>query len=293
MTDQGAEEAQRPARDRLVEEMRRIKEASGLSFGKLAARTNYSSSSWERFLNGKQPPSRIAVEELAAAGGQAPERLLALWEEAAAQDSEATSTTDPEATPTTDPEAETAAGPPHTVTFLRRVARHLAAVGYIAVGALLGSLFTVLLTTTQRGAAEGKEPTPATQSSATVDPIARETKPGCRSDTCLSREPQAMDCQWDATTVRQTWLRGLQIQLRYSPSCQAVWGRIENGTVGDEVTITDRWGRTDDARIRVGTDTYTRMLAVSPGAPATTVTICGLIPSQRDRECSPTAPPQT
>lgn len=175
---------------------------------------------------------------------------------------------------------------------LREAARRLAPVGYMTVGALLGSLLTALLITTDQGAATAGGAVPTAQTPAQVDPVAQQTKPGCHSDTCLSREPQATDCQWDASTVRQTWLRGLQVQLRYSPTCQAVWGRIENGTIGDEVTIHDRWGRTEDARIRVGTDTYTRMLAVASGAPATSVTICGLIPSQREMECSPTAPLQ-
>ncbi|WP_143664588.1 helix-turn-helix transcriptional regulator, partial [Streptomyces sp. NRRL B-24572] len=43
--------------------MRAVKERSGLSYGRLAAKTHYSRSSWERFLNGKQLPSRVAVEQ--------------------------------------------------------------------------------------------------------------------------------------------------------------------------------------------------------------------------------------
>ncbi|MGW1118417.1 helix-turn-helix domain-containing protein, partial [Streptomyces tanashiensis] len=47
----------------LAAEMRRIKCATELSYGKLAQRTHYSRSSWERFLNQKQLPTRVAVEE--------------------------------------------------------------------------------------------------------------------------------------------------------------------------------------------------------------------------------------
>lgn len=64
----------------LVEEMRHLKDAKGLSYGKLASLTNYSTSSWERFFNGKKPPTREAVEQLAEATGTEPHRLLALWE---------------------------------------------------------------------------------------------------------------------------------------------------------------------------------------------------------------------
>ncbi|MFE2970746.1 helix-turn-helix domain-containing protein [Streptomyces sp. NPDC059340] len=129
--------------------MSRIKEESRLSFGRLAAVTHYSSSSWERFLNGKQLPSRVAVEELATVGGEEPERLIALLEEAVAQASESAPTTVDEAAqaPADIPAARPPAAP------LREAARRLAPVGYMTVGALLGSLLTALLITTDQSAA--------------------------------------------------------------------------------------------------------------------------------------------
>ncbi|MFJ7956705.1 helix-turn-helix domain-containing protein [Streptomyces sp. NPDC096319] len=60
----------------LAAEMRRIKGATELSYGTLAQRTHYSRSSWERFLNQKQLPTRVAVEEFAAAAGADPAPLL-------------------------------------------------------------------------------------------------------------------------------------------------------------------------------------------------------------------------
>ncbi|HET6856889.1 MAG TPA: helix-turn-helix transcriptional regulator, partial [Streptomyces sp.] len=66
--------------EQLVREMRRLKERAGLSYEKLAARTNYSRSSWERFLNGKKPVTRLVVEQLASALDDGrPDELLALW----------------------------------------------------------------------------------------------------------------------------------------------------------------------------------------------------------------------
>ncbi|MFF4522656.1 helix-turn-helix domain-containing protein [Streptomyces bluensis] len=47
--------------------MRRLKELPGLSFAKLAARTHYSRSTREGFLNGKRPVPREAVEQFASA----------------------------------------------------------------------------------------------------------------------------------------------------------------------------------------------------------------------------------
>ncbi|MFJ5835090.1 helix-turn-helix domain-containing protein [Streptomyces sp. NPDC093089] len=62
--------------DRLTEEMRRIKESSELSYAGLAQRTHYSRSSWERFLNRKQLPTRLVIEQFARAAGQDPGPLL-------------------------------------------------------------------------------------------------------------------------------------------------------------------------------------------------------------------------
>ena len=69
---------------RLVVQLRRLKDRGGLSLAGLAARTSYSSSSWERYLNGKKPVPRGAVEELAALCGVPAEQLLVLHEVAEA-----------------------------------------------------------------------------------------------------------------------------------------------------------------------------------------------------------------
>ncbi|MEU3353340.1 helix-turn-helix domain-containing protein [Streptomyces sp. NPDC037389] len=66
-----------------VVQLRRLKDRSGLSLAALAAKTSYSSSSWERYLNGKQLPPRDAVEELARVCGADTTRLLVLHEVAA------------------------------------------------------------------------------------------------------------------------------------------------------------------------------------------------------------------
>ncbi|WP_199547040.1 helix-turn-helix transcriptional regulator [Streptomyces sp. N35] len=74
-----------PERERqLAVQLRRLKDRGGLSFTALAAKTSYSSSSWERCLNGKKPVPREAVEELARLCGADATRLLVLHEAATA-----------------------------------------------------------------------------------------------------------------------------------------------------------------------------------------------------------------
>ncbi|WP_327133944.1 DUF2690 domain-containing protein [Streptomyces sp. NBC_01343] len=288
--------------------MRRIKDASQLSYNRLADKTHYSRSSWERFLNGKQVPTRIAVEEFATAAGADPEPLLVLLKLAVVRDEApaeepavraperprpgipvkpATVRTAPDPDPAPAPAAAAEGAVPAGRFAWSRILR--TAAGVLA-GALLGSLLTVFLVE-PAGAGTAQGPTAGATGSPGATPAqARPSGPvkvGCKSDTCMRREPQAEDCQWDAVTVRQTFLRGMSIQLRYSEACQAVWGRVENGNIGDTVMIQDKRNSSDEATIRMEHDTYTRMLAVTPDATWETITICGAIPSQKEQECSP------
>ncbi|MET9348532.1 DUF2690 domain-containing protein [Streptomyces termitum] len=298
-----AENAHDP-RGAFFTEMRRIKDVSQLSYSRLADRTHYSRSSWERFLNGKQLPSRVAVEEFAAAARTDPSELLALLDLAVAREEASPQKQPvPEERPEAElrPPVETVGGSsapvpdgPVPARRLTRIQIVTTAVGVVA-GGLLGSLLTLSLVTPDGTPTAGANTAGANASGAKDSPAGSPAQPrpgkpvkvGCKSDTCMHREPQAEDCQWDATTVRQTFLRGMSIQLRYSEACQAVWGRIENGDVGDTVVIRDKRSSSDEATIRMEHDTYTRMLAVAPDATWETITVCGAIPSQKEQECSP------
>ncbi|NGO78676.1 helix-turn-helix domain-containing protein [Streptomyces sp. YC504] len=66
-----------------VEHLRLLKDRTGLSLVSLGTRTSYSKSSWQRYLNGQQPPPRQAVLALCrVAGLDAAEaaRFGARWE---------------------------------------------------------------------------------------------------------------------------------------------------------------------------------------------------------------------
>jgi len=86
----------------LAAALRELRAATGLSMAGLAAKTTYSKSSWERYLNGRTLPPREAVEELCRLAGEPVGRCLALWEiaesEASGRGASAPTTTAP-ATP--------------------------------------------------------------------------------------------------------------------------------------------------------------------------------------------------
>lgn len=66
-----------------VEQLRLLKDSTGLSLVALGARTAYSKSSWQRYLNATQPPPRQAVASLCRVGGLAgpdAERFVVRWE---------------------------------------------------------------------------------------------------------------------------------------------------------------------------------------------------------------------
>ncbi|WP_367321244.1 helix-turn-helix domain-containing protein [Streptomyces sp. HUAS ZL42] len=66
-----------------VEQLRLLKDRTGLSLAALGARTAYSKSSWQRYLNAVQPPPRQAVAALCRVAGLAgpeAERLVVRWE---------------------------------------------------------------------------------------------------------------------------------------------------------------------------------------------------------------------
>ncbi|MET7850663.1 helix-turn-helix domain-containing protein [Streptomyces avermitilis] len=66
-----------------VEQLRLLKDRTGLSLVALGARTAYSKSSWQRYLNATQPPPRQAVAALCRVAGLADteaERFGVRWE---------------------------------------------------------------------------------------------------------------------------------------------------------------------------------------------------------------------
>jgi len=69
-----------PEVQHFVEQMRLLKDRTGLSLVALGARTAYSKSSWQRYLNASQPPPRQAVVALCKVAGEDAERFGVRWE---------------------------------------------------------------------------------------------------------------------------------------------------------------------------------------------------------------------
>ena len=109
-----------PAVVQLVVQLRQLKDETGSSLERLAVRTGYSASSWERYLGGRLLPPREALEALAKAAGADPVRLLALhraateaWQSATPEQRPEQPQSIPEPQPVADdaPEADPRPGP--------------------------------------------------------------------------------------------------------------------------------------------------------------------------------------
>ncbi|MFI1156022.1 helix-turn-helix domain-containing protein [Streptomyces sioyaensis] len=251
--------------------LRELRGRTGLSLAGLAARTPYSKSSWERYLNGKKLPPRDAVEALCRLAEEPAGRLLALWELAdadwsgrgrsgtaqgrgaadAARRGPAGGTASvpgagviAEAVPRVEavPEAVPRAddGGPQVVPGRKQPPRRGVA---LLAGACVGVLAVVMVLAfreAERSPSEGAAP----GASATT---------GCRGAVCDGKDPESMYCDRPeqlVTPAERTAAGGEHLQIRYGTVCGAVWGRLRNGRVGDRIEVSAPGARPRSVRVR-------------------------------------------
>ncbi len=79
-----------------------------------------------------------------------------------------------------------------------------------------------------------KAPSPSSKSStqATASPLS------CRGTSCNGHDPKDYGCDGDAETIGMEGTGVLQLELRYSRICRAVWAKLTEGEVGYKVYIT-------------------------------------------------------
>jgi len=219
----------------LAEELRKIRERSGLSLAALASRTPYSKSSWERYLNGKKPVPRQAVEALCTLTRTSAGRLLALWELADAEWSgRALPVSAPKAPDRDALDVPGLAAPdePHSAASRRGVRRW--AVGAAAVGVTVTCLAVPAFVA---GEPDGRGE-PGGQAGAATEPPIR--NPGCSGDSCEGRSPVAMGCGaagMISTLATHTAYGGRRLELRHAEICHAVWVRATGLMPGDRVEL--------------------------------------------------------
>ncbi|WP_030542188.1 XRE family transcriptional regulator [Streptomyces albus] len=273
----------------LAEGLRAARARTGLSLAALAERTPYSKSSWERYLNGKLPAPRQAVEALCAMAGEPPGRLLALWELADAEWSGRARSTAPQpvtrgpvapAPPTTPGPGAPDAGP--TAARPRRFRPwHLLALG---AGAAVAAAVTTAALWLPVGPVSGRTAAPA---SPVLDP-----PPGCRGEACDGKDPDGMACglpgRADALGPPRRTSTGAHVEIRYSTVCDAAWGRVWHARAGDAVEVSAPGAPPRRVVIRTPADArvyrFTPMLG---GVDRAGLHVCFLPAGGTARECHP------
>ncbi|MGW3289399.1 helix-turn-helix domain-containing protein [Streptomyces sp. NPDC001002] len=251
-----------PEGARLAAALRELRERSGLTLAGLAAKTTYSKSSWERYLNGKTLPPRPAVEELCRIAGEPDGRCVALWEIAesewggrAREDHRqqppppAPPAPSPPPPPEPAPPEESAPLPP---TGHRRAALALAVLATLS--AVLAAIVTVALVLLPR---ENAEPSPP----------ATPTAPLCHASGCAGKDPMHLKCAAAPTTLAQYHTAtGAWMEVRYSKACGTSWARMWGTRLGDRLEVTPGDG-TAEVKSRTDTDAYvyTLMTVTRPG----------------------------
>ncbi|MDO0912344.1 DUF2690 domain-containing protein [Streptomyces sp. DT2A-34] len=111
-----------------------------------------------------------------------------------------------------------------------------------------------------------KSPSP----SATTDPdLPAGVK--CSGDSCTGKDAESMGCSGDLVTTAKTATVGTAVvEVRYSETCGAAWGRITQAAQGDEVAVTvGKTKQTGSITLAGDTIAYTPMVAVKDAGEAT------------------------
>ncbi|MGW0866647.1 DUF2690 domain-containing protein [Streptomyces sp. NPDC002611] len=105
--------------------------------------------------------------------------------------------------------------------------------------------------------------------SATTNP---DLPPGvkCSGESCTGKDAESMGCSGDLVTTAQTATVGTTVvEVRYSETCKAAWGRVTQATQGDEVEISaGKAKQTGSITVAGDAIAYTPMVAVKNAADA-------------------------
>ncbi|MFC9326652.1 DUF2690 domain-containing protein [Kitasatospora sp. NPDC057015] len=295
------------AAERLRLELLAFKDASGLSYAKIGARTHYAKSSWERWVNGKQFPPRGAVESLATAFQYEVAPLLDLWELADRDRAErelaaagAGGTVVPEGGDGPDaPERAADGDAPAPAGRASRWSTRRAVLGGVLAAALA---LAVVLGVSQWGGSPGKASaggatatvtagapaaataSPSASTSASAGAAPATPRPiGCTAAGCNGKDPSTMGCSQDGQTLATGQNQGIVMELRYSKACSAVWGRITYAAPNAVVSAENSDGITSPYAVKWGNDAYSPMVELTAGKEAWT---CSTQPDGATRVCT-------
>ncbi|MBL1081398.1 DUF2690 domain-containing protein [Streptomyces actinomycinicus] len=116
-----------------------------------------------------------------------------------------------------------------------------------------------------KNAGAAKSPSPSAHSRMSLPPGVK-----CSGSACTGKDAEAMGCSGDlVTTAKSVTLGTTVLEVRYSRTCGAAWGRITGGGPGDTVRVTaGKTRHSGDITSAGDTIGYTPMVAVRDPADA-------------------------
>ncbi|MFJ4472177.1 DUF2690 domain-containing protein [Streptomyces sp. NPDC089424] len=161
--------------------------------------------------------------------------------------------------PTQDPP-----GAPSGGAGRRRLAMFLVGAAVVVVAA--GAVHYVIGDGTDRADATSASPSPTATPGPDLPPGVK-----CAGDGCTGKDAEAMGCSGElVTTARSATVGAAVVEVRYSETCGAAWGRVTQAVPGDEVRVTVGGTSRSGSVTTVGdTLAYTPMIAVEDPQEAT------------------------
>ncbi|PAZ12677.1 hypothetical protein CLM62_28790 [Streptomyces sp. SA15] len=137
--------------------------------------------------------------------------------------------------------------------------------GVVGVVVVIGAAF--LLTNGGGDKNEGatKSPSPNVSTEADLPPGVK-----CSGDSCTGKDAESMGCSGDLVTTAKTATVGTTVvEVRYSETCGAAWGRITQAAQGDEVRVSaGKAAQSGSITVAGDTIAYTPMVAVKDAGEA-------------------------
>ncbi|MER5375746.1 DUF2690 domain-containing protein [Streptomyces sp. NPDC002553] len=235
-----------PRIEELARRLRRLVDHAGLGVATLADRTGYGEAAWERYLDGRLLAPKGAVIALAEVTGADPAALIPLWESAERAWSRAELRDDAASeavrlsrarTPTITHHPVPEPPPPAPAPLQRRPGTAVFLAG--AVGVVGVAVGAFLLThadadSPAKGRTVAAAPSPSPTPGAPLPPGVL-----CFGAGCTGRDAEKAGCGGElAATARSATVGAVLLEVRYSRTCGAAWGRITPAAAGDEVRVT-------------------------------------------------------
>ncbi|MER5212290.1 DUF2690 domain-containing protein [Streptomyces sp. NPDC002838] len=145
----------------------------------------------------------------------------------------------------------------------RRLTMFLA--GVVGVLVVIGAAFFLTNGGGDKNEGAAKSPSPTVSTEADLPPGVK-----CSGDSCTGKDAESMGCSGDLVTTAKTATVGTTVvEVRYSETCGAAWGRITQAAEGDEVRVTAGKATQNGSTTGAGDAiAYTPMVAVKDAGEA-------------------------